>query len=415
MDPISGVASVVAIISAANTTIHSINRIRSLAKAPKAINELIDEVEALRRLLTDIQQLCEPMEAHRLLLLREFSDESSNVSPKSNSLLSVYLTQARKKLAELDELIDKNFKEGSGRLYKGPRGACLAWLSSERRVNALRNDIHSINTSITACLAMTAVTAQFRLQNYLKEATSGTTEIVFSHTRTNKVRSGVDSPHDSQLERMNSSIDNDQRRNDSVHPRTSLPSLLGMDMSQNENYCKSCCACCCHKRTRIQMSSVVGNLMGSLYLIYSNGYSHLPCNENSCQRRLQITLNLTYHFPRWLLSRVLNTYWGLDSIGCPTVALRMPRIRPDTAPIFHLAAAGDIAGMRRMFRLGLASPDDVSHAFGYSVLHVSQINRCTFAPVLTLSQFAVDMEDIEAIKFLIGEGANPMLANRLNL
>ena len=378
MDPISGVASLIAIIGAANTTIHSINQIRSLAKAPKAINGLIDEVEALRRLLTDIQQLHEPMEAHRLLLLRDSSDESSNVSAESKSLLSVYLTQARKKLAELDELIDKNFKESSGRLYKRPRSARLVWLSSERRVNALRNDIHSINTSMTACLAMTAVTGQFRLQSYLEETTSGTREIVCSHTRTNKVRSGVDSPHDSQLERMDSSIDNDQRRHDWRFPRTYFPPQLSRDMSQNENYCKSCCACCCHKRTRIQTSSVVGNLLGSLYLTYSNGYSHLACNEKSCQRRLQIMMNLTYHFPRWLLSCIINTYWGLDSVGCPTVALRTPRIRPDTAPIFHLAAAGDIAGMRRMFRLGLASPDDVSHAFGYSVLHVSQINRYTF-------------------------------------
>lgn len=56
----------------------------------------------------------------------------------------------------------------------------------------------------------------------------------------------------------------------------------------------------------------------------------------------------------------------------------MPRVRPDTAPIFHLASAGDIAGMQRLFRLGLASPDDVSYAFGYSVLHVSQINRDPF-------------------------------------
>ena len=375
MEPISGIASVIAIIGAANTTIHSINRIRSLAKAPKAINGLIDEVEALRRLLSDIQQLHEPMEAHRLLLLRDSSGESSNVSPKSKSLLNIYLTQARKKLAELDELIDKNFKGASGRFHKGPRSARLVWLCSERRVNALRNDIHSISTSMTACLAMTAVTGQFRLQSYLEETTLGTREIVFSHTRTNKVQSGVDSPRDSQLERM----DNDQDQDDWTYPSTCFPSQLSRDTSQNENYCKSCCACCCHKRTRIQTSSAIGNLMGSLDLTHYNGYSNLPCNEKSCQRRIQIMLNLTYHFPRWLLRCIINTYWGLDSVGCPTVALRMPRIRPDTAPIFHLAAAGDIVGMRRMFRLGLASPDDVSHAFGYSVLHVSQIIRDTFS------------------------------------
>ncbi|KAL8783693.1 MAG: hypothetical protein Q9195_009307 [Heterodermia aff. obscurata] len=292
MDPISGVASVVAIIGAANTAIRGINRIRSLVKAPKAINGLINEVEALRRLLTDIQHFHEPIEAHRLLLLRGSSKGPRNEIPETESPLSVYLTQAKMKLAELDELIDRNFKEGSERRLKGS-AARFAWFSSEGRVKDLRNDIHSINVSISTCLMMTVTTAQFCLQNSLAKTTSDTQELVF-------------------------------------------PTM--------------------------------------------------------------IMLNVTYHFPHWLLSGVIDTSWGSDSVGCPTVALRMPRIRPDTAPIFHLAAAGDIAGMQRMFRLGLASPDDVSYAFGYSVLH-----------------FTVDMEDVEAIKFLIREGANPMLANSFNL
>ena len=378
MDPVSGVTGVIAIIGAANTTIRSINRIRSLTKAPKAINGLIAEVEALRRLLTDIQQLNELTEAHRLLQVRDSStasDKSSNLSPGSESLLDVYLTQARTKLAELDKLIEKNFKEDSGRLCKGPGSARLAWLSSEGRVNALRTDIHSINTSMTACLAMTAVTAQFRLQRCLEEASSSTRETVVSSTRTKKVWSGVDAIHESHLDQMDSNKNNNLTRSSWRQPSIYYPSQLSRDLSQNENYCKSCCACCCHKRTRIQLSSVVGNLLGSLYLVYSNGYSHLPCNEKSCHRRLQIVLNLTYHFPQWLLSRVIDTYWGSDSIGCPTVALRMPRMLPDTAPIFHMAAAGDIVGMRRMFHLGLASPDDVAYTFGYSLLHVSQVDR----------------------------------------
>lgn len=291
MDPISGVAGVIAIVGAANTTIHSINRTRSLAKAPKAINELFDEVEALRRLLTDIQQLYEPTEAHRLPLLRDSSNESSNVKSETKSLLSVYLTQARTKLADLDELIDRNFKKGSKRRLKGPASARLAWLSSEGRVRALQNEIHFVNTSITACLAMTAITAQSRLHSCLEEATSGAKEIVFPNTPTGKILNSLDSPHDSQC------VEKDQRQLFGGNPTTAFSSQLSRNLFQLENYCKSCCACRCHKSTRIQMSRVVGNLIGSLYLTYSNGYSHLPCNENCCKRRPQIMLNLTYYFP----------------------------------------------------------------------------------------------------------------------
>ena len=53
------------------------------------------------------------------------------------------------------------------------------------------------------------------------------------------------------------------------------------------------------------------------------------------------------------------------------MSLQIARIRPDDSKIFHLATAGDIEGMKVMFARGLASPNDVSYTFGYSVLHVS--------------------------------------------
>lgn len=379
MEPLSGISGIITVIGAANTTVHCINRIRSLVKAPKAINGLINEVEALRRLLTDIQQFYEPIETHRLLLLQNSSKGSSNVNLEIESPLSAYLAQAKMKLAKLDELINRKFKEGPGKHLKGPASVRFAWLSSEATVKDLRNDINSINTGITACLALTAVTAitaQSRLRYCLEEATSGTRETIFPNVPTNKIRNRPDSPHNSQLEKTYSSGDEDQKRDLGGDLGTSFPFQMSSNLSRNENYCRNCCACRCHRRNRIQMSSF-DNLMGSLCLTYSHDFPHLPCNDELCKRRLQIALNLTYHFPCWLLSRVIETYWGSDSIGCPMVALRMPRIQPDTAPIFHLAAAGDIEGMQRMFRLGLASPDDVSYAFSYSVLHVSHI-YCDF-------------------------------------
>ena len=60
-----------------------------------------------------------------------------------------------------------------------------------------------------------------------------------------------------------------------------------------------------------------------------------------------------------------------DPWGSPYISMRIARVRPDTSKIFHLATAGDIEGMKAMFARGLASPNDVSYSFGYSVLHVS--------------------------------------------
>ena len=133
-------------------------------------------MEALRRLLTGIQQLDKPIQSQQTPLLQTASDEPNNPNTDTKSLLSTYLTQAGEKLAELDKLIDKNFKEGPERRLKGPRSSRIAWLSSEGRVKTLRNDIHTINANIATCLTMTAMTAHFRLQNCLEEKTSGTSE-----------------------------------------------------------------------------------------------------------------------------------------------------------------------------------------------------------------------------------------------
>ena len=59
MDPLSGIASVVAIIGATNVALKSINRLRSLLKATEAIDALVHEVQALRTLLRDAEEALE--------------------------------------------------------------------------------------------------------------------------------------------------------------------------------------------------------------------------------------------------------------------------------------------------------------------------------------------------------------------
>ena len=53
MEPLSGVASVLAIAGAANVVLRSIERLRTSIRAPEAIDALIYEVQALRALLRD--------------------------------------------------------------------------------------------------------------------------------------------------------------------------------------------------------------------------------------------------------------------------------------------------------------------------------------------------------------------------
>ena len=61
MDPLSGVASVLTLLAAADVALKSIDRLKGFIRAPEAIEALIDEVQALKGLLTDAN------EAHELL------------------------------------------------------------------------------------------------------------------------------------------------------------------------------------------------------------------------------------------------------------------------------------------------------------------------------------------------------------
>lgn len=53
MEPLSSVASVLAITGAANVVLRSIERLRTLIRAPEAVDALIYEVQALKALLRD--------------------------------------------------------------------------------------------------------------------------------------------------------------------------------------------------------------------------------------------------------------------------------------------------------------------------------------------------------------------------
>ena len=68
MDPLSSAASVIAIIGAANVVLRSIDRLRSLIKAPEAIDALIHEVQALRALLRDVGEAQELLKQASLSL-----------------------------------------------------------------------------------------------------------------------------------------------------------------------------------------------------------------------------------------------------------------------------------------------------------------------------------------------------------
>lgn len=61
---------------------------------------------------------------------------------------------------------------------------------------------------------------------------------------------------------------------------------------------------------------------------------------------------------------------SLTYMNGPQVSLHMPRVVNDNAAIFTLAVQGNLSGLKKLFKDGLASPYDVAANNGLTALHV---------------------------------------------
>jgi hypothetical protein len=140
--------------------------------------------------------------------------------------------------------------------------------------------------------------------------------------------------------------------------------------------CRPGCNCVCHKRQYFKSPQILDRLIGSLFI----GYSGLPiatpqCTEYSCQRRSAPSTQISYCFPSWFLKRQLSLSILFTPLDGPIISLRIPRLVSPSSKIFDYALLGNVAGMKFLFKEGLASPNDVRFDCGVSALQVCSIDE----------------------------------------
>jgi hypothetical protein len=136
--------------------------------------------------------------------------------------------------------------------------------------------------------------------------------------------------------------------------------------------CEGWCSCLCHRPRYVQTPQSVDFLLGSLFMGYSGIPARSrPCNERSCRQQSIPTVKVTYHFPQWLLRRVIQFALSISYMKGPELTLRMPRVVPANASVISYAVLGKIDGIKSLFDKGLASPFDVI-SNGRTALHVSK-------------------------------------------
>ncbi|KAK5554273.1 Ankyrin repeat and SOCS box protein 6 [Exophiala xenobiotica] len=134
--------------------------------------------------------------------------------------------------------------------------------------------------------------------------------------------------------------------------------------------CTPWCSCVCHERHHLRTPQFLEQFVGSLFV----GYSGLPrmtkpCNQASCHLRAQPMSTVTYFFPRWFVSKALSLVIATTPLAGPVVSLKVQRTVPGDAPIFNYAMTGDVERMKMLFLNGQASPHDVDFRSGVTPLH----------------------------------------------
>ena len=179
--------------------------------------------------------------------------------------------------------------------------------------------------------------------------------------------------------------------------------------------CKKWCSCCCHAQQSVRFPRALRNMIGLLFV----GYSGIPiltpsCNEKRCLKRSSPSMHVSYYFPTWLLSRVLNVTASFKAFDGPQLTLNVPRVVDWWHPLWRPAYENNVGAIQTLFSEGLASPFVIG-VYGQSALHVGRLAlsaRANFCTFLTKLQYAAMNGHIECCKFLIQQGADPYLKDK---
>jgi hypothetical protein len=139
----------------------------------------------------------------------------------------------------------------------------------------------------------------------------------------------------------------------------------------NRFSCEPNCRCNCHTSRELRSASLIGPVMGQLFV----GYVGQPrirqtCTHARCRRTTTTTVSIEYFFPIWFLARIVMLVLSYQKGAGPQMQLRTIRYVPDSSQSITYALNGNIDGLKSLFTQGLASPNDVSQGRKYSLLRV---------------------------------------------
>jgi hypothetical protein len=400
MDPLSIIASVVALIEAADKICYGVQQLQRIKTLPGTLYRLRDEVKDLGTILGFVQTA---LSSDALTGMTSLTSLDSILS-RATGVLQVVV----KKLNGLEKDVS------------GPRRKLLMkpsiWLSEEV-FNRLQQEINHIKATLVALLA--AANSQF-LQQHTRILSQLMEEwrLFSSHRPMSPAPSPIhpaldpDGTDTDVQGRVTGHIIDGSRRSDlgenpdifttaTAHATmptrldgpNSSPAVPTDQQSPVMQTCHSWCHCQCHKRLKssFQTPKLMEVAFGTLILTQL-GPSLMgeSCDFKACRDQRRFVANLEYRFPSWLAS--MNARIRVTNLPMAGPELQLSTLRrvPDDARSVAYAMQGNIDGLQQLFVQGLASPRDVSASRAF-----------------TLMRWALygGMQNYQTVQFLLSQGA----------
>ena len=133
-DGLSLVASIIAVIGAAEGVMRTFSRIKSIGHAPDELLALMNEVSDLQIILDDVQSYIR-------------NSQRPQMSQKHLQHLSLFIDRAKVKLLELDELIYYRVLKPEGSL-KNIKLSKKEWLKAVETIDRFRKALRDIRLNI---------------------------------------------------------------------------------------------------------------------------------------------------------------------------------------------------------------------------------------------------------------------------
>ncbi|KAI1091023.1 ankyrin [Rostrohypoxylon terebratum] len=334
MDPLSIIASTIALAQAIRGIAKGVHFLRSLGHIPLEYSGLLNELSTLQASAEQVQAVLQELE----------SPSSANLDPKFQDFDLSILVSLKDDLAQTTE----DFDALCGRL-KAPKRQRQArksndeksvskwrWEKEKYNITRLQQKSRRIRQELGLCFAALATSQAYRNTKFtisIQEALyASTRNITLLQKQCNLAREENWELH-RELQGSIAQL-NQHLAKTTAKPAAHLNSYTLTPMVCFQAClvptCSSACKCGCHLLKRLRSPSWLSHLIGNLFLEYNTIPLVQPvkCDVVTCKAKLPSSFRLYYAFPRWFLGRSIElaASWSSLTGSGSSLHLRVPRV-----------------------------------------------------------------------------------------